>query len=465
MKLLNLIFCTLIVLSSQAQTGVANNWHFGNQGTLNFTSGNPVSSGVSSIFANEGSVSYSDPQGNLLFYTNCVVQNAGSSGQSDSAFVWNRYHQPMPNGDLTGVTGRGSPSQGGIVLPVPGSNNRVYLFCIDGVENDGINYKGLTYSIIDMSLDNGLGDLEVKGVSVNTPSDLYLAEKITATRHANGVDYWLVVHERLIINSYTNKFFVFLVDENGINYSSTYEVGEVMSPILGTMQFSFQGDKLAYNGDIFAFDKTTGVISPDPITVCNGGYKEFSKSGRFLYVSEVNYGIFQVDLESPGYPETVLEFGNGHEFAQLQMAPDGKIYVSMSFNNGYQNTLSVINDPEEPGTSCNFVKNQISLNGAGECRIGLPNMLDCDIFPNEAKLQDFNRVSVLVYPNPFKNMINYSTSRTGELLIVNSIGETVFKGQFLQGSHSVDMSEFNQGVYFLEFTTSQGSIRKKAIKY
>jgi hypothetical protein len=44
-----------------------------------------------------------------------------------------------------------------------------------------------------MCLDDGKGDIVPgeKNVLLLTPA----AEKIAVTRHANGVDYWVVVHE------------------------------------------------------------------------------------------------------------------------------------------------------------------------------------------------------------------------------------------------------------------------------
>ena len=76
-----LLFCTLNVFSQ----GEANFWYFGENAGLDFNSGSPVPINNGKLNTREGCSSFSDINGNLLFY-------------SDGSTVWNKLHNPMPNG-------------------------------------------------------------------------------------------------------------------------------------------------------------------------------------------------------------------------------------------------------------------------------------------------------------------------------------------------------------------------------
>ena len=68
--------------------------------------------------------------------------------------------------------------------------------------------NGLRYSIVDMTRDNGLGDLPRVNVLLIQP----VAEKLAAVRHANGRDTWVVAHRW---NS--NAFVAYLVTADGVS--------------------------------------------------------------------------------------------------------------------------------------------------------------------------------------------------------------------------------------------------------
>ena len=51
--------------------------------------------------------------------------------------------------------------------------------------------KGLNYSVVNMTLDAGKGDVELK----NAPLQLNVVEKITAVRHCNNRDVWVIAHD------------------------------------------------------------------------------------------------------------------------------------------------------------------------------------------------------------------------------------------------------------------------------
>ncbi len=158
MKKIVLLFFILLNTTLAFTQEEANTWYFGRNAGIDFSSGNPVALTNGQLNTFEGSSTISDKNGNLLFY-------------SDGATVWNRNHIIMPNG--TGLLGNSSSSQSALIVPNPTISNIYYLFTVDAQEN---NTNGVNYSIIDMNLDNGDGDISTK----NIPLINSATEKITA---------------------------------------------------------------------------------------------------------------------------------------------------------------------------------------------------------------------------------------------------------------------------------------------
>lgn len=185
--LLILALCTACLSFAQNE---ASFWYFGNNAGLQFnTQDNSVTAITNGqIDTLEGCTSISDTDGNLLFY-------------SDGQTVWNRNHQIMSNGDYsagTGLLGDPSSTSSGLIVPKPNDPNKYYLFTVDephhdnasaypnqftGVydqggsvplQDDGFN-NGFNYSLIDMTLNGGMGDVDAveKNVHLVTynPSD------------------------------------------------------------------------------------------------------------------------------------------------------------------------------------------------------------------------------------------------------------------------------------------------------
>src|SRR5688572_3249894 len=167
---ITLSFFLLLSLAVFAQKE-AGNWYFGWDAGLSFNSGTPVILNGGQIHTIEGVATISSSTGCLLFYT-------------DGVSIWNRQHQVMPNG--TGLKGFISSTQSAVIVPKIGDTNRYYVFTID----DYSGQNGLHYSIVNMNLDNGLGDLEIKNIPVISG----VSEKLTAVRHCNQRDIWIITH-------------------------------------------------------------------------------------------------------------------------------------------------------------------------------------------------------------------------------------------------------------------------------
>ncbi len=346
-------------------------WHFGNGAGLDFSSGSPVAVGGGMTEQEEGCASISDRNtGQLLFYT-------------DGMSVWNRNHGQMSNGfDLFGDS---SSTQSAFIIPMPGDNDRYYIFTADAGP-----YKprraGICWSTVDMRLNGGLGDVVSKNVRMFTPA----VEKLTGVRHCNGVDYWVIAHEWG-----SSRFRSYLVTADGVSTApvvsivgSSHNGGS--SSAIGNMKASPNGRKLAVaimgesRADLLDFDPRTGVVSnPIYLSPITGSYGvAFSPDNSKLYIVSGNFPatppsdtLFQYDLSNSD-PNAIRSSRmriltlNGGFIGSMQNGPDGKIYVAR-----YGNTIGAIEDPNEEGLACNYTHNAVSL-GTGTSTDGLPNFFE-----------------------------------------------------------------------------------------
>jgi hypothetical protein len=134
-----LIFCSTFIFGQKQ----GNIWYFGNNAGIDFNNATPKPLGNSALKTLEGCATVSNSKGELLFYTNGIT-------------VWNKNHLPMPNG--TGLLGDTSSTQSAVIVPQPLTPNIFYVFTVDA---EG-RANGLQYSIVDMSLNGGLGDVKTK---------------------------------------------------------------------------------------------------------------------------------------------------------------------------------------------------------------------------------------------------------------------------------------------------------------
>ncbi len=192
LRLILVIFTIFFVKNIFSQ--FANNvWYFGKNAGLNFSGGAPVALIDGALISSDNTASVADNKtGILCFYSN---------GEK----VWNRLHQVMPNGN--GLLGHETGGNSAYGVKVPGSDTLYYLFTSDAFAWA----NGIRYSIIDMSLDSGRGDVTaVKNVPLLSPA----TEKIVAVLHANNNDIWIIMHPW---NS--NSFYSYLLTNTGLSTS------------------------------------------------------------------------------------------------------------------------------------------------------------------------------------------------------------------------------------------------------
>jgi hypothetical protein len=344
------------------------NWYFGDSAGLSFATDPPTVLTDGAMYAGEGCATISDTNGNLLFYTNGIT-------------VWNWNHQVMDNG--TGLNGHISSTQSSLIVPWPGNDSLYYIFTTDAVGQ----WKGLQYSLVNIKENAGQGKVIIKNILLKTP----VSEKLAATKHLNGRDYWILTR-----GYSNNNFYSYLITNNGIvDCPVTTAIGAMASSpsdAQGEIEFSLDGTKLieavynlSYNRiDIFSFDRERG-IPHNQINIPNiilPFSVELSQDAKYLYVTNrLNY-IYQYDLTKPTGSDirnTQYEIyfsgnttNNYHRI--IQRGIDNKLYVAI-YDSVY---LSVINNPEKSEDSCGFVLSGISLVNKGQ--FGLPNFISSHFY-------------------------------------------------------------------------------------
>ena len=306
----------------------------------------------------------SDSTGSLLFYSN---------GEK----IYSKNHYLMPNGgNLMPGDGYGlRMNQGALTLPWPEHPGMYFVFCVEPVSGVALG-TGFRYHLVDMNENSGLGKvIEKRKLLVQDTVDW---GKVNATKHANGRDWWVLLHRDL-----TNRFYRLLISPQGIRMD-TIEVEEAFADGLGQAVFSPDGttyarvDRITFNLPtyirLYDFDRCTGLLSNyqlDTNLVSPGA--EFgaglsiSHNSRYLYVFHTEI-VAQYDLKSPDPFESRVDIGiydgfmsgplYGSYFLFSQLGPDGRIYVA-SWGSTYH--WHLLNFPNREGEASQFLQHHIAF--------------------------------------------------------------------------------------------------------
>lgn len=342
-----------------------NIWYFGDGAGIDFNQSEPKAIYNSQMYSGEGSAVICDVNGNLLFYTN---------GES----IWNRNHQIMPNGN--NLFGANTSTQSASFVKTPGSDSIYYLFTISPEAGEFTPFSGLSYSLINLNLDNGLGDIDTnfKNIKLVHPT----SEKITTVKHKNNCFTWVITHKWK-----TDSFYTYLISDTGISSPVISKVGPVVSGnysfTLGQLKASPNGSKLVFVSprpdiSLYDFNNITGEISNyHDLTDMSDEYYgvSFSPNSKKLYVasyfSSLNK-IYQYNLESFNIKASRYPTASSNmNLSALQLAPDGKIYVA-AHENDY---LGIIENPNESKSALVYIDTGIYI-GNAKVKLGLPNITE-----------------------------------------------------------------------------------------
>ncbi|MBL7777752.1 MAG: T9SS type A sorting domain-containing protein [Chitinophagales bacterium] len=416
-------------------------------------------------------VSYSNANGNLLFYSNGIyianslderIENSDSMNAGFWQYEWDLSAQDIGYITYNGILALEDPSS-------PGSFYLIHSFIdtVDANLNFGCTRIYSTY--LDMNANAGRGKVLAKDQTILSGRFGY---ELKATRHANGRDWWLLVQKRS-----TNCYERILIDDKGIHTLGTTCGGQSVNGASGSACFSQDGSKYVYVGmyggiNLFDFDRCTGELSNPqyfPLTIFQdlgaiGIGSAFSPKGRFLYVNATIH-CYQFDLWAADVwtsIDTVAVYDGfaapfGSAFHTMQIAPDGKIYSSCG---NTEWVYHVIDSPDRKGDSCLFKQHGVELPSYSG---GVPNFVNyrlgalagspCDTIasrPGSGQEKD-----IRVYPNPATDFVTVDYGFTnwskGEIFleITNGLGQIVYrqKPPMYSGLQKIEVSRLAAGVY------------------
>lgn len=344
----------LTIKNIYSQTRINSYWEFETNIVILFGDTIQVQSN-GRIVNSECSSSICDSFGNLLFYT-------------DGLRIWNRFHKIVKNSEGIGFPYSNIYStsrQGSLLLQA--NDHEVYFFNTDFQGSSG----GLNYSVIDIHSNSDSGEVIIKKKQLVGNTN----EAIASINHQNNQDIWIIAHDLLI----ANKFYKFILTSEGIKQCKLEQIeGPTNYNGLLTgqtnMKISPDGKYLARTVgnfcilELFRFDDLSGeldfikVIESNPGDIISG--IEFSKNSDFLYYVKRDSSIVQYDISNN--IKKVLKWSIDGGTQQIQIAPDGKIYVAVA----YDKYLDVIENPET--NKAKYIDSAIYLKG-NETFTGIPS--------------------------------------------------------------------------------------------
>lgn len=459
-----ILACAPIICMGQRE---ANTWYFG-------------SDGAGLHFDGECRLTVLT-DGPINGYEGCATVSDASSGEylfcTNSANVWDRNGQLMDNSSLVP---NGNTITQVTIVQKPGTDDLYYIFTSEVQAFSGQGYR---FHAVDMSLNDGAGGIAF------TDSVLYPApvtEKITAIRHANGTDVWILGH------AYgSDAYLAFLVTSQGVSTTPVISnIGKVHSDLgassydaIGELKASPDGSKVVavtlYHPDIeiFSFNNATGTLS-DPITIPEAGAFDgvgnasglygasFSESANMLYVgqwfsaSADDARLLQYDLSSNDIPTITnsrVAFPTAGNPYSLKLAPDGKIYVAHA---GMNTHLGVIAFPDSAGQACQYADDGLSLQGR-HAGWGLNNLMEqvssCDVSASIGAADERSWGSV--QPNPFNDHLDLilDSDTPADLSLFDLSGRRIFEGR-VQHRSTVHLGALSDGVYLYRIQLPSGRL-------
>ncbi|MBL7830083.1 MAG: T9SS type A sorting domain-containing protein [Saprospiraceae bacterium] len=447
------------------------------------------SNGVVATYA-FGTTSYSDKEGNLKFISNGIrifnstLEVMENGDTINPGYIWNKTSKQY----------NGYPATHNVLgLPAPGQEDDFAYMVHYGVDTCKNCYplpnyfaSPMYYSKLDLQANGGLGKVVEKNVIMAEGRFL----PYSATRHANGRDWWLVVPEEN-----KNIYCRWLLTPEGFKGPWKQQIGPIpndnKSQYLLFSCFSPQGDRFAAGWQskemvVFDFDRCTGLLdSPRTLSLNEPGYEVwniyrgclcFSSSGRFCYINCGNR-VFQVDLEESNLSlDTIgtcqecndcegsigqsIPGGDGYE-ANMQLAPDGNIYFSQFqphkciFRIANSDKKYPDNDVKVEQVSTPFLQ-AVGMPFYINYRLGALAGSPCDTLTSTSNQSD-KGYGLKLYPNPAKGDISiditlprYNLQHSATLMIFDLLGREVYSHEFSQYSymHTIASGSLVPGLYF-----------------
>ena len=336
-----LIFSFLIPIAVFSQN---QNWVFG----VNQRFSPPSTNGFSSVNQIEGTSCLSNAAGQILAY-------------SQGLNAYDRNHNIMPNGSL--LFGSSSTTQSALIVQQPNTPNILYLFTL------GQMGAPLYYSIIDMTLNGGLGAVTAaKNVGLNVAFNM--REGLSAVTTCDQETTWIVTKRAL-----SSNFYAYPLTATGLGAAVVSSAGfaGTATATQGTLSFHLDGNRLAvsyYQTDrleTYGFNKSTGIVTfQNNYNIAAVYDSKFAEN--LLYAFSNTGRVTQIDVCTGNQiivgqtPQSIASLGTGF------YGNDGRIYISRGINTD----IARINFPLVVGVGCGFnFQHQIL---SGNTMFGLQNI-------------------------------------------------------------------------------------------
>ena len=425
----------------------------------------------SSAFTYEGCATYSDANGNLLFYT-----NGGPFQPSYAGGVWNANHAFMDNGNLDSTNGCLSSRRGTFAFPDPAIPGIYHMLTTDCVERAKIG--GLRYNRIDMNENGGLGKVMVK--------DSFVYRQPQGREDIHG-----------LINSEGDGYWVFLVFRhlNGMGQPDTivsFEVtaAGVSGPFQQTLNCptcfyqasSPNGRKYIFGENLFDINGATGQFSNPIIFPSSSGLLSaaFSPNSNLIYAAQ-NLGmgsyLYQYRLDTTDIPASEMPIASLAAFGDIwgmQMGPDGKLYLLSPLGN-----IGAVECPNQRGPACNVNLNLMTIpNTGGLTPLEFPTYPAHFFASNDScgavvvGLPAENEQALFsVYPNPASEVVKIQLANQGpgaemiRLRLISLDGREVFHHTKAPESFplTLDLGQIPPGLYFIEARHGETYYRQRLI--
>ncbi len=384
-----------------------------------------------------------------------------------------------------------------MILPFPGDTTKYIIFHQTG--NWALNGMAseFYYSLIDMTLNNGLGAVTLKNQIIIQDS---LNDGINACKHANGRDWWIIV-----LKDHTDSVYKILLTPLGITSVTTQSLG--LSPhefFNGQPQFSSDGTKFAYHHRIFgpggipvtheirysSFDRCTGYFSNSQIISVvdssSGFGLCFSPNSKYLYFSTWTK-IFQVNTDTSNVQASLDTLANfdGYcypynsfctTFWSMYLAADSKIYITSGSS---VIDITYINSPDSDGVGCNVLQHALRV----PCYSARGNVLHpnyylgpvigsvCDSLAHVGLQEHLEEVqNFQISPNPISNSeikITYllPQNKSGVFEVYDTNGKIIFSQLLPEWSslQFIHLPFLSNGLYYTSITSGTSRMVKKLV--
>ncbi|MFK7969075.1 MAG: gliding motility-associated C-terminal domain-containing protein [Bacteroidia bacterium] len=365
------------------------NWILGNGAQVTFeTNGPTVTPLPVGPCLVEAGTTVSDSAGKLLFYVDCT-------------HFYDANHNPVYKHlwyPSTLIGNFASITQGVLAIPIPDSSNQYLVLTLHPNFVCGAIVPGGGMCLKSYLVQIGVsGTIYVKNQGTVFQQGQEFTEKMTAIKHADGKNWWIILHELG-----NNKFLFFKTEYGKVVYSHPQNIGKghISDIGLGRLGYggqivaSLDGKLVACAGsnnvlELFQFDRCDGILSnhnsidiPDQQNVWYG--VSFSKSKRFLYATTLDTRrLYQFEFRNQTTNRVLIDSFVSQEVGDVGhhlLGPDNNIYIGANRTSFSNRSLGVINSPDSLGVACKFVEKGLDLRP--KLTYGhLPNLPNFDLGP------------------------------------------------------------------------------------